>query len=532
MKVLTKNPGGRKTKFKILSTSSEKEVSSSSLSSGAQKLLSVIQNNDVLKRFVLYNDIFDTLDADGYFRAAIETISNSGVGAGWGIEKHPQYFLEAEEEGKDTLFSFYNYNSPEWDNIKDFYGMASKISANLLYLKFFGQSAFHVLKDENDNPLGMDFLYGFIVPNVDDEGKFKSPNFVQVSLKTGKQIADFSADEIVFVVRPDIRGKPYGDILVESLTKFALPMDIYLQSAALSYLRQSKLPPAIWELPEKIDDEEFDQVADYIEKQYQGVENIGKVPIVISGEINIKKINSFPNAIPYQEARKQTREEIFSVVGAHARKLGLSEEGPSSEDRKEYFEQQMLPLFKYTEEAFYNQIHKRLFDIKDWKYAFGKLDFLDAVEEATVYMRYRQNGIMNPNEVRAEIGLPPREDGKGDRFTDPDDYNTSGEQGSPPEGRPDDPGAPDEVGEPPETSEDPERGDRRTLLLIDELSALQRFVLNRWDSRKEAYIDFFWNVHAPKVKQEVKSIVSESETKDAFIEKMEELRRKIFIGEI
>lgn len=520
-------------KYRVISPSKTKQVSSSELSAGAQKLLSIIKNNDVLKRFVLYNDIFDTLDTDGYLRASIEVISNSGVGAGWEISKHPRFFLDAEEDNKEDLLEFYGYSSPEWNNIKDFYGMPSKISAALLYLKFFGQAAFLVLKDDDDNPLGLEFIYGFVVPNVDEEGNFKSPAFYQMSLKTGKTVAEFSQDEIVYIVRPDIRGKPFGDILIEPLTKFALPLDIYLQSAALSYLRQSKMPPAIWQLPDKIDEEEFNEVADYIEQQYRGVENIGKVPIVISGEIDIKSLSSFPDAIPYQEARKETREEIFSVIGAHSRKLGLTEEGPSSEDRKEFFETTMLPLFEFIEDGFYNQIHKRLLDIDDWEFTFGKLDFLDAVEQATVYMRLRQIGAMNANEIRSDLGLPPREDGGGDRFVDPDDYNRGDEEpGSPPEGRPDDPGAPDEVGEPPESDQDPPRGDRRVVQLIDELSSFQRFILNRWGTKKASYVDFFWNVKDEKVKERVKEILSETEDKNEFIEKMEELRRKIFIGEI
>jgi len=515
----------RKTKGTV-----NKDVSESSLSSKAGKLLAVIENNDVLHRFILFNDIMDTLKVDGFFKASIDRLANSGVGAGWSIDKRDDFFTNAKEDNKKKLDNFYNYSSSAWDNIKDFYGTPSKISAALIYLRFFGQAAFHVLKDESGKPLGFEFIYGFVYPNVDNEGKFKNPAFVQISLETKDVIAEYASDEVVFIVNPDISGRPYGDMLVESLSQYALPLDIYLQSAALSYMQKSRMPPAIWEVPEGIGDDEFDELADYIEDQYEGPDNIGKVPLVVSGEIQVKRLESFPEDIPYLEARKQTREEIFTVIGTSARKLGLTEEGLEKEDRREFFETTMIPLFKYVEDGFTKQVHNRLFNIKDWVFKFGRLDFLDSVERATVHMRYRQNGIFNANEIRLELGHGPRLDGDGDVYTDPPE-NQKEEQGSPPEGREDRPDKPSDTGEPTIDDQDPPRGDRRSLV-IDELSAFQRFMINRWDSKREEYVDFFWNTGDPDIIKIVQTIVSNSETKEEFISKLEKLRRDIYVGDV
>ena len=78
--------------------------------------------------------------------------------------------------------------------------------------------------------------------------------------------------------------------------------------------------------------------------------------------------------------------------------------------------------------------------------------------------------------------------------------------------------------------QDPPRGDRRGLI-IDELSALQRFLLNRWDSKREEYVDFFWNTDDVNVMKKVQVIVSSSETKEEFIGAMEKLRRDIYVGD-
>lgn len=507
----------------------KKGKSEQALSKKASRLLTSIKDNDVLYRYVMFNDIMDTLKVDGFFKASIDTIANSGVGVGWNLEKHSDYFENASDSNKKKLDKFYNYTPSQWDNIKDFYGSPSKIAAALVYLRFFGQAHFHILKDERGDPLGYEFIYGFVFPNVNADGSFKDPNFIQIDLETGKELESYSSDEIVFIVNPDITGKPYGDMLVESLAQYSLPLDIYLQSSALSYIVKSRMPPAIWEVPEGIGEEEFNELADYIEDQYEGPENVGKVPLVVSGEISVKRLESFPNDIPYLEARKQTREEIFTVLGTSARKLGLvDDESVSKEDRREFFETTMIPLFKFIEDGFNVQINKRLFNIDDWVFSFGKLDFLDSVERATVNMRYVQNGIFSPNEVRGDLGKGPRPDGGGDVFFDPSGKEN---QGSPPEGREDRPDKPSETGEPTLDDQDPPRGDRRSLI-IDELSSLQRFVSKRWDSRKESYVDFFWNAPVDsKIINAVKSILSSSETREEFISSMEKLRRDIYVGD-
>jgi len=534
MQLITLDESTNKVRVKAFHKSDKlKGLQADKLTDKTKTLIASMENSDLLYRYVMFKDVMDTLKVDGFFKASIDRIANSGVGAGWQLSKHADAFETASEDNKKKLEAFYWYAPDEWTNIRDFYGNSSKIAAALLYLRIFGQAAFHILKDEGGQPLGFEFIYGFVYPNVDKEGNFKDGvAFYQASLDTGKNIATYASDEIIFIVNPDISGRPYGDMLVESLSQYSLPLDIYLQSSALSYIMKSRMPPAIWEVPEGIGDDEFDELADYIEDQYEGPENVGRVPLVVSGEINVKRLESFPNDIPYLEARQQTREEIFTVLGTSAKKLGLTEDSLDKEERREFFEATMLPLFKYIEEGFTTQIHKRIFKIEDWVFLFGRLDFLDSVERATVHMRYIQSGVYSPDDVRAEIGNGPRPDGGGDVYVDPREANSSANnQGSPPEGREDRPDKPSDTGEPTLDDQDPPRGDRRSLI-IDELSSLQRFVTKRWDIRKESYIDFFWNTDDVSVVNKAKEILSQSETREEYITNMEKLRRDIFVGDV
>lgn len=491
-----------------------------------KKFSHFIDSKKYLKQYILYQDILDVLRVNGYLKASMTKITDSAVGTWWTLAKADGHQTDASEENEKILKDFYNYSSPEWDNIKDFSGMSQKIAYSIFSLKFFGQAGFHVLRDKDtDEPIGLDVITGFIMPNIDERGYFKSPAFYQIS--ENGETAEYDKDEVVFITRPAIDGNPAGDILVEALAKFSLPLDIYLQSAAVRYIENGRLPPSIWELPENITDDGFNELADYIEQEYTGQENIGKSPIVVSGEINVKRVASFPEDIPYLEARDSAKTEAFTLLGTPGAKFGISDELQADilgEIRKEFHESTMEPLFRYMEEGLFMQIHKRLFDIKDWEFQFNAPDFLDKVERATVHMRYIQNGVYNANEVRADLGKGERPGG--DRYVEPDDYNRSEEPGSPPEGREDEPDDPSETGEPTIDDQDPPRGDRRSIKdVLDEIDTFNRFIHNRWQN--ETRREFEFEVLASDLRGLVLEIEDSSETLEDFANEIYNLKEDI-----
>jgi hypothetical protein len=150
--------------------------------------------------------------------------------------------------------------------------------------------------------------------------------------------------------------------------------------------------------------------------------------------------------------------------------------------RREFHETSMIPLFKLIEFAFYEQVHVREFKSFGWEFKFDSPDFLNAVETATVHMRYVQMGALSPNEVRYELGKSPYDKGNG--YVDITGENAISEpQGSPPEGRPVEPDDPSQTGEPTLDYEDPVRGDQhdetsRDSILM-ELRQWERFASKR-----------------------------------------------------
>jgi hypothetical protein len=145
----------------------------------------------------------------------------------------------------------------------------------------------------------------------------------------------------------------------------------------------------------------------------------------------------------------------------------------------------MVPLFRLIEVALWEQVHVREFQIYGWEFRFNNPDFLNAVELATVHLRYKQMGAYSANDIRYALGKPKRTDENGDLYEDQlkRGQATPNPQGNPPEGRPVEPDDPSQTGEPDTEPDDPERGDQHNdvprMLMLQELRQWRTFQLKR-----------------------------------------------------
>lgn len=423
--------------------------------------------NPTLRRFNEFWELMETVKKHGYLRSAMSVVGRSAVGAWWAFRKHPEYGDNAPELHRKKLFKFYMNSDKSWNNIKDFYNFAYKLLIGVMYLRYFGQTAYQIVRDENKNPVSLDHLTGLVIPNVDSEGYFKKgkPAFVQYPTSDPSVKVEFNdPKDIVYIVNPDWTGSPLGASDIEALSTFALPIDIYLQTTAREYLKNRDKPEVIYSLPADISDEGFDAFVKEVETRWRGPKNAGHSPITVSGEVTVTELGKMPDSLPYQSSRKDAREETLAVTGVSGAKLGLTEEMTSAnmrELRREFHETSMVPLFKFIELGLYEQVHVREFNARGWEIKFNNPDFLTAVERATVHMRYHDMRVLNPNEIRYDLGKPKRTDEYGDMFRDQleNDVQSDNQQGSPPEGRPVEPDAPSQTGEPTNDDQDPPRGD-------------------------------------------------------------------------
>lgn len=451
-----------------------------------------------LKKFLLFWTMMDTIQVHGYMRAAMGAIGRATIGAWWKLSKHEDWGKLATERQRKRLIRFYSNQQREWNNIKDYQSLAYKLIIGATYLRFFGQTAFMIIRNQAGQPIGFDHLPGLVVPNVDEFGYFKDPAFVQYPTKDPRVRTEFSnPKDIIYIINPDWQGSPLGGSDIEALTEYVLPLDIYLQTAARDYMKNSNRPELIYMLPQDISDEAFDTFVSLLNSKYGGPSNRGKNPVAVQGELKVQRIDDLPDALPFSQSRNETRDETLAVSGTAGSVLGLTGSMASAnirEARRQFHETTMEPLFKLMEIGFYEQIHVREFNAPGWMFNFNHPDFLTAVERATVHMRYIQNSVYNPNEVREELGKEPRADSGGDEYVPVSSIGggTPNNSGSPPEGQPQEPDAPAETGEPTIDDQDPPRGDQhddttgestiRQLKkdnLISEVKEWKRFAIHR-----------------------------------------------------
>lgn len=503
-------------------------------------------NNDqlvALKKFDLFWTMMDTIDIHGYMSAAISLIGRAAVSAWFKLAKNPEFKNEATERQRKKLYSFYYSMEKDWGNIQDFYTPAYKLLIGMMYFRYFGQAAYFKVRDSKGTPIGFDHLPGLIVPNTDNRGFFKSPAFIQYPTSNPSVKVEYKAEDIIYIINPDMRGSMLGGSDIKALAEFTLPLDIYTQTSAREYMKNSSMPELIWMLPADISDEGFNAFVALLESKYMGASNTGRSPIAVQGDVDIKRIDSYPSDLPYSDSRKETRDELLSVSGTGKAMLGVSEDSGNglSQYRRNFFEQTVLPIAKFFELAFWEQVNVREFSARGWVLKFNNPDFLTEVERSTVHMRRIQNGVYSPNDAREELGKDPREDELGEAYTD----HTKGKgssldnpQGSPPEGREDRPDAPANTGEPTLDDQDPPRGDqhdeepRSSMLsrdnseLIAGLREWKRFAINR--VKKGWVLREFNHAFIPEdVAKVIQSYLEESKT-------IEEVRGifDIVIGEL
>lgn len=475
-----------------------------------------------LSRFAQFWDLMDTIKIHGYVKAAMSVIGRSAIGAWWTLRKHEEFESMATERQRKRLMRFYLTPVKQWTNIKDFQNIAYKFMIGAMYLRYFGQAAFQILRNDLGQPIGFDHLPGYVVPNVDEKGDFKSPAFYQYPTRDRKdRVAFTNPHDIIFIVNPDFEGYPTGGSDTSSLTNFALPLDIYLQTAAREYLRNRDKPEAFYLLSPDVSDEAFDAFVASLEAKYAGPTNIGRNPIAVKGDLDIKELRSLPSDLPYQQARNDVREEVLAVTGTPGAKLGLTDSLASAnlrETRREFHEATMIPLFRLIETAIWEQVHVREFGVYGWELRFQNPDFLNAVERATVHLRYQQMGALNPNEIRYDLGKPPRKDENGDKFADEAGGAAApNPQGNPPEGRPIEPDDPSQTGEPDMEQEDPERGDQHDdtsrMLMLQELRQWRTFQLKRVG--KDSTRPFQTNYIPPVITEAIQADLAVLDTEDA-----------------
>jgi len=431
------------------------------------------------------NSVLDLMDAAysiPYLMAPGGVVGRGVIGPGYSVIPH-SLDSDGTKIKKRRIEEFFGYVPPVRKNIKDTYGPLSKLYTTAFMFRVFGHAAWEVLRDKKTGkPLGFDIIPGVVKPNIESDGQFKRPAYVQYLRSGNVEVkAEFdNPEDIIYFSVPDFSS---GVWLNENLalSDYTLPSEIYAARAYKSLHENRNAPHSgFWYTPPDIDDDTFDRFVAMINRRYTGSENFGRNPLIMKGEGGYKALAISREDAPYIEGRDLNRKEIAATTGVPSPKYGVGVEevgsGGLQEIRREFYESTLKPVMALLEEVIYRQVCIGLFSAPEWKVSFNRPDFTTALEDASIELRRIQWGQWSPNEARASRGELPRDGG--DYYLVPKNMDMVMEDGKP--GRPDNEPVDDDQGDMEPREEDtvpdtmpPEKVDQ----MVAELKAWRRFSL-------------------------------------------------------
>lgn len=357
-------------------------------------------------------------------RSTASTIAKSAIGSGFSIIRHPVFGKRLPEDiSEEEIYQrlepvyelFYGTNQ-DFTYIQDLFSTSQKMYYFVISLVLYGQAAMHLIYDENGVLTDFENLAGITFPNVDDKGKFLNPAYTFRPWNSNESYDFKSPADILYVAWPGVDNSIYGNSEYFAAAQTAIPSDLYASNSYKNHFENMNAPyNGVWVVDENTSDEDFLAFLQLLSARYTGDQNFGRNPLIIKGQAEFKETRSRTNDdAPYLQGRQFNQEEISAVSGVPGSKLGINNQVSKSnfrEMRREFHETALRPIYEMIEQAMYQQVFVRCFGIKEWMLAFNKPDLTNALEDASIHGRYIMNTVMTPNEVRADLGLPPIDGG-------------------------------------------------------------------------------------------------------------------------
>lgn len=155
--------------------------------------------------------------------------------------------------------------------------------------------------------------------------------------------------------------------------------------------------------------DEVDRNRAWLEENYVGAINAHR-PIILEGDIEIHSSVSKHQEMEFVELRRINREEIFGVLDIDPTKLGINESANRStakEADNTFREETIAPLQAIVEEEVNDQLILELFGWDDILFEHDEAGKRSKMMQMQIYRDAVRDGLMQRNEVRAELGRKP-----------------------------------------------------------------------------------------------------------------------------
>lgn len=186
---------------------------------------------------------------------------------------------------------------------------------------------------------------------------------------------------------------------------------IHARDHALTVFTNGGTPRGVLKTEGTLSDEAFANIKASWDAAHSGTENANRIAILEAG-LEFQPVSMSPADVQLLEARKMSRSEICGIFRVPPHMVGDLERATFSN-----ISHQSLDFYKSTIapwlHGFQQRLNYTLLGTTTQEFRFDVTELIrgDLQSEVTAYKSLLEIGVMNPNEVRARLGMNPRDGG-------------------------------------------------------------------------------------------------------------------------
>ena len=326
-------------------------------------------------------------------RAAIEKIAKTAVSTGTGFNSEPLGGAKDEEKAKTLRLFFRKSNGSQLLRLtyKD--------------LLIFGDAYWWIERARNGKPIRAKRLHPAFIDIKTSRGKVTE--YTYAAGADSANARHYKPERIIHFKLDDPSSDLYGLSLLESLES-TVAVDLFALSFNGKFFENSAQTGTIFSL-KSTDAGEIERNREYIEQNYVGSDNAHK-PLLLEGEVDVKKSVSTPQEMQFIEGRKLLREEMLEVLDVPHEKLGItgdSNRSTGKESDNTFRSEAIAPLQGIVEEEVNNVLILEMFGWDDIVFSHNEVSTRDSLDMMKLLAESERMGVLSIDEIRdRQFGLP------------------------------------------------------------------------------------------------------------------------------
>lgn len=331
-------------------------------------------------------------------RAGIEKIAKVAVATGYSFNSDPPGEEVDEQKRKDLRMFFRKSNGNQLLRVtyKD--------------LLIFGDAYWWIERTRKGKPIRAMRLHPAFVEVLSRGGRVTQ--YVYSAGADQRDAKKYSHERIIHFKLDDPASDLYGMSLLESLES-VVAVDLNALRYNGKFFENSAQTGVVFSL-KATDAGEIARNREYLEQNYVGTDNAHK-PLLLEGDVDVKKSVATAQEMQFIEGRKMLREEMLEVLDVPKEKLGITEDSNRSvgqESDNTFRQEAVQPLQGIVEEEINNALILGMFGWDDIVFAHNEVSTRDSLEMMKLLAESERMGVLSIDEIRdKQFGLPPVEGG-------------------------------------------------------------------------------------------------------------------------